>query len=147
MNPRDLRIGDAERDTAARELGEHFAQGRLDAEEYAERLDQVMDAKTTGELGPAFADLPRAGADATGRGAGVTGSGRSGRRFPEVPRLPFLFKVLVAIVLAVLVLSHLPLLVIALLVYVLALRRGVGRRRRRGDWNHGCHGRGYAHWH
>jgi Flp pilus assembly protein TadB len=150
MNQRDLRIGDAERDTAARELGEHFAQGRIDSEEYAERLDRVMSAKTAGELVPAFADLPRTGAGATGRSGGSagpsTGSGRSPRRFPELPRMPFLFKVLVAFVLVALVFSHLPLVVIALVVYVLAVRR-VSRRRRRGDWNQGWHSRGYAHWH
>jgi Flp pilus assembly protein TadB len=150
MNQRDLRIGDAERDTAASELGEHFAQGRINSEEYAERLDRVMSAKTAGELVPAFADLPRVGTSATGRDAGSIGasadSGRSPRRFPELPRMPFLFKVLVAFVLVVLVFSHLPLVVIALLVYVLAVRR-VGRRRRRGNWAHGWHGRASANWH
>jgi hypothetical protein len=148
MNQRDLRIGDAERDTAARELGEHFAQGRIDSEEYAERLDQVMNAKTAGELVPAFADLPRSGASATGRGAGPVGASTgAGRlpRLPELPRMPFLFKVLVAFVLVALVFSHLPLVVIALVVYVLAIRR-VGRRRRRSGSAQGWHGRGYAHW-
>ena len=38
---RRLRIGDAEREQAAADLGEHFAQGRLSADEHAERLDQV----------------------------------------------------------------------------------------------------------
>lgn len=53
-----LRIGDAERERAAADLGEHFAQGRLTADEHAERLEQVWVAKTQAELGPLFRDLP-----------------------------------------------------------------------------------------
>ena len=53
-----LRIGDAEREQAAADLGEHFAQGRLTADEHAERLDQVMRARTRAELAPLFSDLP-----------------------------------------------------------------------------------------
>ena len=40
MNER-LRIGDADRETAARELGEHFAMGRITADEHSERLEQI----------------------------------------------------------------------------------------------------------
>ena len=43
---------------AAADLGEHFAQGRLTADEHAERLEQVWAAKTRGELAPIFRDLP-----------------------------------------------------------------------------------------
>ena len=53
-----LRIGDAERERAAADLGEHFAQGRLTADEHAERLEQVWVAKTQAELVPLFRDLP-----------------------------------------------------------------------------------------
>ena len=53
-----LRIGDAERERAAADLGEHFAQGRLSVDEHAERLEQVWVAKTRAELVPLFRDLP-----------------------------------------------------------------------------------------
>ena len=54
----NVRIGDAERDHAAQALGEHFAVGRLDREEYDERMDVVLAARTWGDLAPVFRDLP-----------------------------------------------------------------------------------------
>ena len=56
----DVRIGDAERETAVAALGEHFAAGRLSKEEYDERSGQAWSAKTGADLAPLFADLPRA---------------------------------------------------------------------------------------
>lgn len=53
-----LRIGDAERERAAAELGEHYAQGRLSVDEHADRLDRVWAARTRADLGPIFSDLP-----------------------------------------------------------------------------------------
>lgn len=53
-----LRIGDAERDAAAADLGEHFAAGRLNLDELHERLDEVFSAKTRGQLSRTMADLP-----------------------------------------------------------------------------------------
>ncbi len=58
MNEDQLRIGDAERERAAAELGEHYVQGRLTAEEHADRLERVWAARTRAELGPLFRDLP-----------------------------------------------------------------------------------------
>jgi hypothetical protein len=54
-----IRIGYAEREQAATALGEHFSAGRLDAQEFDDRVQQVYRAKTAGELEPLFADLPR----------------------------------------------------------------------------------------
>jgi hypothetical protein len=54
------RIGDAEREVATARLGDHFAAGRLDHEEYDERLDAIWSARTTGDLDQLFEDLPRA---------------------------------------------------------------------------------------
>lgn len=59
MNQPNLRVGDRERDDAARALGEHFAAGRLDRAEYDERLDKAFAARTAGELGTLFRDLPQ----------------------------------------------------------------------------------------
>ena len=53
-----LRIGDAERDAAAVDLGEHYAAGRLTLEELHERLGKVFEAKTHGQLWKITADLP-----------------------------------------------------------------------------------------
>jgi hypothetical protein len=53
-----LRVGDAERDAAAADLGEHFVAGRLGLDELNERLDEVFSAKTRGQLSRIMADLP-----------------------------------------------------------------------------------------
>lgn len=55
-----VRIGDAERDRAVSDLGDHFAAGRLTREEFDDRVDQAMAARFGSDLQPLFADLPRA---------------------------------------------------------------------------------------
>ena len=57
-HPDALRLSDAERDEAARLLGEHYAAGRLTPAEHDERTDRAYAARTRGELPPLFADLP-----------------------------------------------------------------------------------------
>ncbi|UKY55389.1 DUF1707 domain-containing protein [Streptomyces inhibens] len=57
----DLRASDADRDRVAEILREALAEGRLDPEEHAERIDTVYRAKTMGELEPVVRDLPAAG--------------------------------------------------------------------------------------
>jgi hypothetical protein len=59
--PHALRIGDAERDAAAADLGEHYAAGRLTLDELNERLDAVFTSKTLGQLTRVMADLPGQG--------------------------------------------------------------------------------------
>ncbi|MFW6694839.1 DUF1707 SHOCT-like domain-containing protein [Streptomyces sp. MAR4 CNX-425] len=54
----ELRASDAERDRVADILREALAEGRLDPEEHAERIDGVYNAKTVGELEPLVRDLP-----------------------------------------------------------------------------------------
>jgi hypothetical protein len=56
---RVVRIGDAERDDAARELGDHYAVGRLTAGEFDDRLGRVYATRTDAELGALLGDLPR----------------------------------------------------------------------------------------
>jgi Domain of unknown function (DUF1707) len=53
-----LRVGDAERYQAASALGEHFATGRLDQEEYDTRVKDAYAARTRADLQRLFADLP-----------------------------------------------------------------------------------------
>jgi hypothetical protein len=158
---RELRIGDAERTTAAQELGEHFAQGRLSADEHQERLDRVMSARTAAELTPLFADLPgstyrapRAYAAADGAGVG-SDRPRGGRPYPGPPfgrppfgrppfgrapmsrgrgwfgTLPFPLKLLLVLLVAAVVLTHLPLILIGLVVWFVLARLGHGRHHDR----------------
>jgi hypothetical protein len=56
--PRAVRASDADRDRIADILREALAEGRLDAEEHAERVESVYRAKTVGELEPLIEDLP-----------------------------------------------------------------------------------------
>lgn len=58
VDPRQ-RIGHAEREYATDELARHYAEGRLDHDEYAERLDAVWTARTHDDLRMLFVDLPR----------------------------------------------------------------------------------------
>jgi hypothetical protein len=60
VTPNVLRIGDAERDAAAADLGEHYVAGRLTIDELHERLGAVFSAKTYGQLARVMADLPGA---------------------------------------------------------------------------------------
>jgi DNA-binding transcriptional ArsR family regulator len=53
-----LRIGDADREAAAAALCEHFARGRLTAEELSARLDTALAATTQGEISTTTWDLP-----------------------------------------------------------------------------------------
>jgi TM2 domain-containing membrane protein YozV len=59
MTTPPLRIGNAEREVAVRELGEHYAAGRLDPQEYEERTTAAYAARSADDLTPLFADLPR----------------------------------------------------------------------------------------
>jgi hypothetical protein len=53
-----IRASDADRDRAAKLLREHHAEGRLTPEEFDDRLDRALAAKTIGELDALLADLP-----------------------------------------------------------------------------------------
>ena len=53
-----LRASDADRERTAQLLREHHAVGRLTAEEFNDRLEQVFAARTLGELDELLADLP-----------------------------------------------------------------------------------------
>jgi hypothetical protein len=56
--PADLRASDADRDRVADLLREALAEGRLTADEHAERVEGVLAAKTVGELEVFIRDLP-----------------------------------------------------------------------------------------
>ncbi|HTT92068.1 MAG TPA: DUF1707 domain-containing protein [Acidimicrobiales bacterium] len=54
----DLRVSDAERQATAEQLKAHFAAGRLDLDEYEERLQQALVARTRRHLDDLVRDLP-----------------------------------------------------------------------------------------
>jgi Flp pilus assembly protein TadB len=147
-----LRIGDADREEAARELGEHFALGRITAEEHTERLEQIWAARTTADLAPAFRDLPRPRDSGPQAPTSPAYRGERGRRpaHPRMPHIPFPFKVLVAIVLVWWGFHHPLFLLVAAIVYVVFVRRFLRRfvhsRRshfRGGPWGHGRYQTGW----
>lgn len=134
--PESLRLSDAERDEAARLLGEHYAAGRLTPTEHDERTEAAFAARTRGELPPLFADLPGGSpwsppprpAVAPGGWTGPRPRGYAVRRSaPPRSGVPTVLKVLAALLLTVLVLTHLPWILLGLLLFVV-LTRG-GRRR------------------
>ncbi|MGZ4449217.1 MAG: DUF1707 SHOCT-like domain-containing protein [Nocardioides sp.] len=136
MNEQHLRMSDAEREAAASELGEHYAQGRLSAEEHAERLDLVWAARTRGELGPVFADLP--GHRPTAYAGPRRGSDRPARGYWSSGPVPFRrgvptpLLVVLAVLLVVTVVTHLPVIVLGLLVWwFVATRHHRWTRQRR----------------
>ena len=52
------RAADADREATSERLRRHHAEGRLDAEEFQERVDRCYQAKTLGELDQLVTDLP-----------------------------------------------------------------------------------------
>lgn len=57
-NP-NLRAADADREHTAERLRESHAEGRLDMDEFQQRLERCYQAKTVGELDELARDLPR----------------------------------------------------------------------------------------
>jgi hypothetical protein len=53
-----LRVSDADRHQLVAVLERHTSAGRLDLDEYADRVDRVFRARTYGELAAIVADLP-----------------------------------------------------------------------------------------
>jgi hypothetical protein len=53
-----MRVSNAERTEVADRLSKHYGDGRLDEDEFNERLDRAMKAKTQADLHGVFADLP-----------------------------------------------------------------------------------------
>lgn len=134
VNPWDqhLRIGDAERDRAAAELAEHYAAGRITTAEHAERLDQVWAARTPADLAPVFADLPRPGSPPGPARPGTSRTAPGRRRGMPGPLVAA-----IAVLVAITVVTHLPLILIAVAAWFLLTRSGTCRAGRRPvHWRH-----------
>jgi hypothetical protein len=59
-----MRISHAERNEIADTLSKHYAEGRLDSDEFDERVGRVMNAKTRGDVVGVLDDLPGIGSPA-----------------------------------------------------------------------------------
>ncbi len=125
----NLRASDADREATADRLRQHHTDGRLDPEEFQERLDRCFAAKTVGELADLTRDLP---ADAARRGASARINDGWLRRLAMVPIVPIILAI-VAIHLIVGAVSGLWILIpLFFLVRFTIFRRGFracGRRR------------------
>jgi hypothetical protein len=115
--PRDrsLRVGDKERDAVSDILRQRHLEGRLDAEEFHERLDRCLVAKTYAELDELIADFPGERAEPT-----WSAPTPRWRPWPLFPLLP------IVLILAIATGGHLAWLAIPLLVFFV-LRFGVWR--------------------
>jgi len=119
-----VRIGHAERERAVASLGEHFAAGRLDADEYADRVGTAFAARTEDDLTPLFADLPSA------RPVPPADTGR--RRWPD-ERMPIRLVLGVLVVVACIAwvaVLHVPPFFLFPLVWFTVARGGRRRYRR-----------------
>ena len=128
-----LRVGDAERQQAVTALGDHYAAGRLDQDEYDIRIQTAYAAKTRVDLQGLFGDLPEpvpfrpAGHPPAGSAVPGWQAGREARERPRhrmgSPVIPVLMAI--AIFLGVSLLVHFPVVpLLFLLIWV-----GAGRRR------------------
>ncbi len=139
MDPQGLRIGTADRERAQAILGDHYAAGRLDKDEYDQRLDQIWAARTRAELAPVFRDLPGAPRP-PGRPVYSTAAARA--RFNPPPRrswlgrMPTPLLVLLVVLGAVAVMANLPLILVALGVWFFFFRGSCGSTRRMHSGRH-----------
>lgn len=132
-----LRASDAEREAALRNLGTHFADGRLDRAEFEERADAALAARTQDQLRALFTDLPGPApvpaapedGDASVAASSPSAAAQRGARPTPVPWAPPLILVPVLFAMAILAALHgappFPLIPLAFILL---------RRRRR--WNH-----------
>jgi hypothetical protein len=124
--PRDrsLRVGDQERDAVSEVLRQRHLEGRLDAEEFQERIDRCLVAKTYAELDELIADFP-----------GERAERRKSARRPRRRPWPLVFPLLpLVLILAIATGGHLawladPLLVFFVLRFAVWRPWGCGPRR------------------
>lgn len=84
----NLRVGDAEREQTGDRLRQAHVEGRLDPEEFQDRLDRCYKAKTASELRELVADLP-----GEGRPQGRSSSRPSLLWLRTIPVLPILLAI------------------------------------------------------
>lgn len=79
----EMRASDAERDRVAERLREAVAEGRLEMDEFEQRLDAVYKARTHGELAPLVRDIPAPGSTVEPAGAASPARVGEGTGWPE----------------------------------------------------------------
>lgn len=78
-----LRASDADRERVVERLRDAVAEGRLDMEEFQERLEAAYASRTYAELEPLTRDLPAVGGVPAGAAAAVAGPGQEQAAWPE----------------------------------------------------------------
>jgi len=91
MRDPNLRASDAEREAMADRLRTHHTDGRLDSEEFQERLDRCFAAKTVGELAELTRDLP---GDPARRSSGTRSGYRLFGCLRMIPILPIILAII-----------------------------------------------------
>lgn len=153
----NIRVSDADRERVAERLREHYAAGRLSADELDERLSAALSAKTFGDLRAVLVDLPEPGPIGPQGwqqplGAPATRPAQApAYRYRRGPRLlPIVLAALVAVVLLHgigLVAVFFNFILVMFVIAMVALIAGTARFRRhaRRHWQSGYDG--HNHWH
>lgn len=136
MSPADprTRISDDDRERAMADLAGHYADGRLDHEEYDERLDAIWTARTRADLAVLFSDLPRPQAtyppvQARAQARPSVRLGGPRRRFPLLP--------VIAVLVLLSALTHAPFWLLVFPLLFLRSRRGPGACAPSHGFGHG----------
>jgi hypothetical protein len=116
MSQRELRIGDAERESAVAALGEHYVAGRLTKEEFDDRTAVAWQARTHADLRPLFVDLPLLQPQEQARPRAAVTPSRGSRPRGGPPLLPILL--LAVVVMGVLHIAPWPLLIVLAILWV-----------------------------
>lgn len=100
----DYRVSAAERDAVIEELRDHAGAGRLTLDEFGERTEEALAAKTRSQLGRVLRELPRT----RRRGqAGLAGTARGARRTTAwLRRLPLPLLVVACVAVAAVAMGH-----------------------------------------
>lgn len=101
-----IRVSDAERDQAVAELSEHYQAGRLTLEEFDDRSNLALRARTGSDLGALFTDLPKGAAPSVLAPAGRTVADVPADPVRRHPGRPFTARTIIACVIAVIVLGN-----------------------------------------
>lgn len=111
-----VRIGTAERESAISALGEHMAAGRLEPDEYSDRVTTASAARTREDLDALFTDLPAP--HPFPQPAASPQPARSWQRYvPESPAV----RVLAAVLAVVVLMSALPFVAAAAILWFFVL--------------------------
>ena len=136
-----IRAGDDDRDRTVERLRAHHAAGRLNAEEFNERMEAALGARYLDELPPLLADLPGDPADdrrgtheraapwhGRERGEPVCAPGPPWRAWPFVPVVPILLAVGVIASIGAVLGGHFPFGLIWVAAFLFFWLRPWGRR-------------------